>query len=325
MNAGRTCAAIALVSGLCASTGWSQPDVFALDLRAAPNRLLRFPVNAPANTQVATVTQDFFAIDFDRAANTLYGITFLAAGTGTMELGTIDQATGAFTSIGPISGAGAAEANWCGLSMDPTTNTMYAAAVTGAGLCNLYTIDLTTGATTLVAPIAGPAALYIDIAIDVNGQMYAHDIAADTLVTVNKATGATTVLGPTGMASNFAQGMDFDWTTNTLYATIYTGGGTGAFCSLSTTTGAATVIASTTAWNSEMEMAVKAAPPAAGCYANCDGSTTPPILNVGDFSCFLNSFAAGDSYANCDNSTTPPVLNVGDFSCFLNSFAAGCT
>src|SRR5207244_2775297 len=30
---------------------------------------------------------------------------------------------------------------------------------------------------------------------------------------------------------------------------------------------------------------------AAACYANCDGSTTPPILNVLDFSCFLNKFA----------------------------------
>jgi len=60
------------------------------------------------------------------------------------------------------------------------------------------------------------------------------------------------------------------------------------------------------------------------CYPNCDNSTTPPVLNVADFACFLNSFAAGDSYANCDNSTTPPVLNVADFACFLNSFAAGC-
>jgi hypothetical protein len=64
---------------------------------------------------------------------------------------------------------------------------------------------------------------------------------------------------------------------------------------------------------------------AAPCYANCDQSTTPPVLNVLDFSCFLNKFAAGDTYANCDGSTTVPVLNVLDFSCFLNRFAAGCS
>jgi len=63
----------------------------------------------------------------------------------------------------------------------------------------------------------------------------------------------------------------------------------------------------------------------APCYANCDNSTTPPILNIQDFTCFLNRFAAGESYANCDDSTTPPVLNIADFTCFLNAFAAGCS
>jgi hypothetical protein len=60
------------------------------------------------------------------------------------------------------------------------------------------------------------------------------------------------------------------------------------------------------------------------CYANCDGSTIEPVLNVADFSCFLTKFAAGDPYANCDGSTIEPVLNVADFSCFLTKFAAGC-
>jgi hypothetical protein len=64
--------------------------------------------------------------------------------------------------------------------------------------------------------------------------------------------------------------------------------------------------------------------PATVCYSNCDNSTALPILNVSDFACFLNRFAAGDSYANCDLSTAPPTLNVQDFACFLNSFAAGC-
>ncbi len=64
--------------------------------------------------------------------------------------------------------------------------------------------------------------------------------------------------------------------------------------------------------------------PAPCGYANCDASTTPPILNVNDFSCFLNRFSNGDPWANCDQSTTPPVLNVLDFSCFMNAFAKGC-
>ncbi len=60
------------------------------------------------------------------------------------------------------------------------------------------------------------------------------------------------------------------------------------------------------------------------CYANCDGSTAAPVLNVADFTCFLQRFAGGHSEANCDGSTLPPVLNVADFSCFLQRFAAGC-
>jgi len=60
------------------------------------------------------------------------------------------------------------------------------------------------------------------------------------------------------------------------------------------------------------------------CYANCDGSTIPPILNVSDFICFQNKYAAADPTANCDGSTIPPVLNVSDFICFLQKYAAGC-
>jgi hypothetical protein len=64
--------------------------------------------------------------------------------------------------------------------------------------------------------------------------------------------------------------------------------------------------------------------PCPACYANCDNSTTQPLLTVNDFVCFLSRFAAGDPYANCDASTLPPVLNAIDFTCFLNKYAAGC-
>jgi hypothetical protein len=65
-------------------------------------------------------------------------------------------------------------------------------------------------------------------------------------------------------------------------------------------------------------------PASAACYANCDRSTTAPLLNVADVVCFQQRFAAGDPYANCDGSTVPPVLNVADFVCFQQRFAAGC-
>jgi hypothetical protein len=61
------------------------------------------------------------------------------------------------------------------------------------------------------------------------------------------------------------------------------------------------------------------------CYANCDCSTVTPRLNTGDFTCFLQKYAAQEPYANCDNSTTEPTLNTGDFTCFLQRYAAGCS
>jgi hypothetical protein len=69
------------------------------------------------------------------------------------------------------------------------------------------------------------------------------------------------------------------------------------------------------------------------CYANCDGSTVEPVLNVDDFTCFINEFASAQTlpheqqvanYANCDQSTIAPALNVDDFTCFINLFALGC-
>jgi hypothetical protein len=66
------------------------------------------------------------------------------------------------------------------------------------------------------------------------------------------------------------------------------------------------------------------------CYADCDANET---LNVDDFICFINEFAAAQSlppsqqmnhYANCTGATTEPMLTVDDFICFINEFAQGC-
>jgi hypothetical protein len=61
------------------------------------------------------------------------------------------------------------------------------------------------------------------------------------------------------------------------------------------------------------------------CYANCDQSTAIPFLNINDFICFQQRFAAGDSRANCDASSQVPTLNINDFICFQQRFAAGCS
>lgn len=70
-----------------------------------------------------------------------------------------------------------------------------------------------------------------------------------------------------------------------------------------------------------------------GFNANCDGSTTVPVLNALDFSCFLQQYQLASqlapaqqvgAYANCDGSTVLPALNALDFACFLNNYRSGC-
>ncbi len=56
----------------------------------------------------------------------------------------------------------------------------------------------------------------------------------------------------------------------------------------------------------------------AGCYADCDGSST---LTINDFICFQTRFALGNPYADCDGSGT---LNVNDYICFQTKFSLGC-
>ncbi len=62
-----------------------------------------------------------------------------------------------------------------------------------------------------------------------------------------------------------------------------------------------------------------------GCYADCDTSTGPGVLDIFDFLCFGNRFAAGDPYAcDCDTSTGLGVCDIFDFLCFGNEFNNGC-
>jgi hypothetical protein len=61
------------------------------------------------------------------------------------------------------------------------------------------------------------------------------------------------------------------------------------------------------------------------CYSDCDTSTGAGTLDIFDFLCFQNEFAASDQVAcDCDRSTGRSVCDIFDFLCFQNAFAAGC-
>jgi hypothetical protein len=61
------------------------------------------------------------------------------------------------------------------------------------------------------------------------------------------------------------------------------------------------------------------------CYPDCDTSTGVGNLDIFDFLCFQNRFAASAPYAcDCDTSTGVGVCDIFDFLCFQNAFDAGC-
>ena len=149
----------------------------------------------------------------------------------------IDTTTGMFSQTAFLSGdwpgfTGTVASAVTGMTCDPTGPTMY--------ICNsttLFSLDVTTGATTLVddfagPPLAAPPDFVVAMACNAAGQLYVRSSGDETLWECDK-TDAVCDNGVvhTYASINFFQGMDFDPTTDTLYDAIYTGGGTGAWVS----------------------------------------------------------------------------------------------
>ncbi len=217
-------------------------DGAAVPPRAA-NSLYSFVLNNfPSQTLRGVSNPQLFALDFTPDGGTLYGVTSSTATANPNTLGTVNQTTGAFTVIAGLSGlAGTVAENATGLTIHPVTGEAFLSTFeTGAG--RLYSLNLATGAATLIGS-TGTTNIFIDIAMNCDGQLFAHSITDDALYSMNPSTGAATLIGTHGLAANFAQGMDFDNDTGTLYAFIYTGAGTNQFGTFNLATGAFTALA----------------------------------------------------------------------------------
>lgn len=117
---------------------------------------------------------------------------------------------------------------WSGMAWDRQGNTMYGTAHNSCmpietSASSLYTIDLETGAATRIGAVSNGGCLQ-DIAIHpTTGIAYGINSTDDTFITIDKATGAGTVLAPLGfpVVSGTQHGMDFNDTTGTLYYYYY--------------------------------------------------------------------------------------------------------
>src|SRR5690606_24576826 len=75
-----------------------------------------------------------------------------------------------------------------------------------------------------------------------DGEMFGHNLTDDSIYRINTTNGEATLVGPHGMAANFAQGIDFDNATGELYGAVYTGGGVNSFGTFDQETGAFTAL-----------------------------------------------------------------------------------
>lgn len=173
---------------------------------------------------------------------------------GAKTLVRVSTTNAARTVVGPANPASGH--TWTGLAAAPN-GTLYACSSNGSTSI-LYTVDKNTGATTQIGTITN-APIAINLAIDPAGQwLYTVDIAGDVLVRVDPATGAGTVVGPVGINASYAQGMDFDDLTGTLYWAAYNAGiSAGELRVLDTTTGASTLVGALPGGNEVDAFAIK--------------------------------------------------------------------
>jgi len=141
--------------------------------------------------------------------------------------------------------------NWTGLAAAPD-GTLFASSSSGSA-SKLYTINPANGAYTLVGSITN-GGLIIGIAINAAGDMYGVDIAADTLVRIDKTTGAGTVVGSIGFNANYAQDLAFDKQHDVLYLAAYNNATSrGELRVADTTTGNTTLIGQFAATDMEVD------------------------------------------------------------------------
>lgn len=194
---------------------------FAIDLDSSS--LVKLDATAPADVSTIASMGDLILTAgafVDEDFTTLYAIDYY-----TYHLLAIDIRSGTTTLVGTAELQNGAGINWSGMAWDASTGTLYGTAFgqTRTGFSAfLYKIDPVTAATTLVGPINGigdPAngTLVVDIAIDSDGLMYGVDLIADDFVAIDKSNGTAAVISSLGFDANYAQGLDFDAYTGTLY------------------------------------------------------------------------------------------------------------
>ena len=138
------------------------------------------------------------------------GVFYCYSDYATCTFYQIDAFTGAVINSIPRPEYSAGPVN--ALSYDYSTNTMYALYQNG-----LYTVDLNTGLLSSVANISLSGGDALIMAINLDGDMFMVNIGTANFYSIDKSTGASTLIGSTGRTIGYAQCMSFDHNDGTLY------------------------------------------------------------------------------------------------------------
>ncbi len=225
------------------------------------------------------------------------------------DLYTVDSATGAATRVAPLGGV-PANATVRGMAFDSDGRLFV--IVDQGGPDFLGQVDVTNG---LFLPIGSTGRTDIQgLACDSNGQLWGVSVLSNVISRIDRNTGQALVVGGVGIPDD-NQTVEFDDAGN-MYV-LRTN-----LKRVDPATGNATLIGAVGGDYRGMAFVGSGPPP---CYADCDTSTGVGVLDIFDFLCFGNRFAAGDPYAcDCDTTTGLGVCDIFDFLCFGNAFNAGC-
>lgn len=159
------------------------------------------------------------------------------------------------------------------MSYDYSTKTMYAISVLNDAYTQLFTIDLNTAESKLVADLDRR---FFTLACTYEGQLYGISFEGD-LCKIDKTNGDVTVVGATGWHPTYYQSMEFDHSDETLYWAANLMGGTDfddCIATVDINTGAAQKVA-----------AVGNSPQIAGLYVPFAASEKGTPSAVSDFEC----------------------------------------
>lgn len=183
---------------------------------------------------------------YDQANTTLYGIN-----TSTNAFVTLDQTTGAFSTVGFTSGG-----QFNGLAHDAAAGVLYSVTTSDA----LYRMDPTNGNSTFIGNGNVPDQIE-GMAMDaVSGKLFGLN-GQGQIFLIDPSSGVMNPLAnPIGVSGNW-RGLSWDNTQNRLLATLVGGGTGGQLWSVNPATGSGTLIGATTDF--AQGLAQKDGPPAA--------------------------------------------------------------